>query len=235
MIHFLSDLVHDAGFELSDAQLAQFDNYKNLLVEWNEKMNLTAITEDSEVATKHFIDSLYGLKFLKNAKSLIDVGTGAGFPGLPLKIANPDISLTLLDSLNKRLNFLNAVVDELKLSSVTTVHSRAEDGAACGSSLRDSFDVAVSRAVANLSVLCEYCLPYVKSGGVFLAYKGGDVEDELAEAQNAIELLGGEVNGIFKYTIPKTDITHSIVVIKKIKSTPDKYPRQNGKIQKKPL
>ena len=235
MIHFLSDLALDAGFELSDAQLAQFDNYKNLLVEWNEKMNLTAITEKHEVATKHFIDSLYGLKFLKNAKNLIDVGTGAGFPGLPLKISNPDISLTLLDSLNKRLNFLNAVVDELGLSSVTTVHSRAEDGAACGSSLRDSFDVAVSRAVANLSVLCEYCLPYVKVGGVFLAYKGGDVEDELAEAQNAIDLLGGEVNGVFKYTIPKTDITHSIVVIKKIKPTPDKYPRQNGKIQKKPL
>lgn len=235
MIQYLSDLAIDAGFLLDDTQLKQFDNYKNLLVEWNEKMNLTAITESKEVATKHFIDSLYGLKFLKNAKTLIDVGTGAGFPGLPLKIANPSVSLTLLDSLNKRLNFLNAVVDELRLSDVTTVHSRAEDGASVGSSLREIFDIAVSRAVANLSVLCEYCLPYVKCGGVFLAYKGGDIEDELAESQNAIETLGGEVNGIFKYTIPKTDITHSIVVIKKIKQTPDKYPRQNGKIQKKPL
>lgn len=235
MIHYLSDLAIEAGFSLDNTQLTQFDNYKNLLVEWNEKMNLTAITEEQEVATKHFIDSLYGLKFLKNAKTLIDVGTGAGFPGLPLKIANPSVSLTLLDSLNKRLNFLNTVVDELRLSDVTTVHSRAEDGASVGTSLRESFDVAVSRAVANLSVLCEYCLPYVKCGGVFLAYKGGDVEDELAESQNAIETLGGEVNGIFKYTIPKTDITHSIVVIKKIKQTPDKYPRQGGKIQKKPL
>ena len=235
MIHYLSDLAIEAGFSLDNTQLTQFDNYKNLLVEWNEKMNLTAITEEQEVATKHFIDSLYGLKFLKNAKTLIDVGTGAGFPGLPLKIANPSVSLTLLDSLNKRLNFLNAVVDELRLSDVTTVHSRAEDGASVGTSLRESFDVAVSRAVARFSVLTEYCLPYVKCGGVFLAYKGGDVEDELAESQNAIETLGGEVNGIFKYTIPKTDITHSIVVIKKIKQTPDKYPRQGGKIQKKPL
>lgn len=235
MIHYLSDLANNAGFELNDTQLNQFDTYKNLLVEWNEKMNLTAITEEQEIATKHFIDSLYGLKFLKNAKTLIDVGTGAGFPGLPLKIASPALSLTLLDSLNKRLNFLKAVVDALNLSDVTTVHSRAEDGASIGSPLRENFDVAVSRAVANLSVLCEYCLPYVKCGGVFLAYKGGEVEDELAESQNAIETLGGEVNGIFKYTIPKTDITHSIVVIKKIKSTPDKYPRQGGKIQKKPL
>lgn len=235
MIHYLSDLAIEAGFSLDNTQLTQFDNYKNLLVEWNEKMNLTAITEEQEVATKHFIDSLYGLKFLKNAKTLIDVGTGAGFPGLPLKIAYPSVSLTLLDSLNKRLNFLNTVVDELRLSDVTTVHSRAEDGASVGTSLRESFDVAVSRAVARFSVLAEYCLPYVKCGGVFLAYKGGDVEDELAESQNAIETLGGEVNGIFKYTIPKTDITHSIVVIKKIKQTPDKYPRQGGKIQKKPL
>lgn len=235
MIHYLSDLAHDAGFELNDTQLKQFDTYKNLLVEWNEKMNLTAITESNDVATKHFIDSLYGLKFLKNSKTLIDVGTGAGFPGLPLKIANSSLSLTLLDSLNKRLNFLTEVTNRIGLSDVTMVHSRAEDGARVGSSLRESFDVAVSRAVANLSVLTEYCLPYVKCGGVFLAYKGSDVEDELAESQNAIELLGGEVNGIYKYTIPKTDITHSIVVIKKIKSTPDKYPRQNGKIQKKPL
>jgi len=235
MTQFLSEITNEAGFNLSDRQLNHLSTYANLLVEWNEKMNLTAITQNCEIATKHFADSLYGMKFIKDAKTLIDVGTGAGFPGLPLKIATPSLSLTLLDSLNKRLNFLNTVVDELNLSDVTTVHSRAEDGATIGSSLRESFDVAVSRAVANLSVLCEYCLPYVKLGGVFLAYKGSEVEDELAESQNAIETLGGEVEGIFKYTIPKTDITHSIVVIKKVKNTPVKYPRQGGKIQKKPL
>lgn len=235
MTQFLFEITSDAGFKLGDKQLNQFLTYANLLVEWNKKMNLTAITEKNEIATKHFADSLYGLKFIKDAKSLIDVGTGAGFPGLPLKIAAPSLSLTLLDSLNKRLNFLAEVKNELSLSDVDLIHSRAEDGAKVGSVLRESYDVAVSRAVANLSVLCEYCLPYVKLGGVFLAYKGSDVENELAEGQNAIELLGGEVNGIFKYTIPKTDITHSIVMIKKIKNTPDKYPRLNGKIQKKPL
>ena len=235
MTQFLSEITLNAGFNLSDKQLNQFSTYADLLVEWNEKMNLTAIIESNEIATKHFTDSLYGAKFLKDAKTLIDVGTGAGFPGLPLKIANPSLSLTLLDSLNKRLNFLAEVKSELELFDVELIHSRAEDGASVNSHLRESFDAATSRAVANLSILCEYCLPYVKLGGVFLAYKGGDVEDELAESQNAIETLGGEVNGIFKYTIPKTDITHSIVVIKKIKPTPDKYPRQNGKIQKKPL
>ncbi len=235
MTHFLSDIASKAGFTLSDTQLEQFNTYANLLVEWNEKMNLTAITEPAEIATKHFVDSLYGLKFLAGKKKIIDVGTGAGFPGLPLKIAKSDIELTLLDSLNKRLTFLTEVKSQLGLDNVTCIHTRAEDGAKTGSLLRESFDGAVSRAVANLSCLCEYCLPYVKRGGVFLAYKGPEVEEELASAQNAIEILGGEVTGVFKYTIPETDITHSVVVITKIKSTPDKYPRLQGKIQKKPL
>lgn len=235
MTRFLYNTANSAGFTLSDEQLSQFEHYKDLLIEWNEKINLTAITESDEVDTKHFVDSLYGLKFMANAKTVIDVGTGAGFPGLPLKIAKPELSLTLLDSLNKRLNFLKEVTAKLNLDDVTFIHSRAEDGAVCASPLRESFDVAVSRAVANLSVLAEYCLPYVKLGGVFLAYKGGDVEEELANANCAIETLGGEVNGVFSYTIPQTDITHSIVMIKKIKPTPDKYPRLQGKIQKKPL
>ena len=235
MTRFLYNTANSAGFTLSDEQLSQFEHYKDLLIEWNEKINLTAITESDEVDTKHFVDSLYGLKFMANVKTVIDVGTGAGFPGLPLKVAKPELSLTLLDSLNKRLNFLKEVTAKLNLDDVTFIHSRAEDGAVCASPLRESFDVAVSRAVANLSVLAEYCLPYVKLGGVFLAYKGGDVEEELANANCAIETLGGEVNGVFSYTIPQTDITHSIVVIKKIKPTPDKYPRLQGKIQKKPL
>ena len=235
MIHFLSDIAQKAGFDLNDVQLKQFSLFHELLVEWNEKMNLTAITETCEVATKHFVDSLYGLKFLGGRKNIIDVGTGAGFPGIPLKIAKPDLTLTLLDSLNKRLTFLTEVKNQLNLENVECIHSRAEDGAKTTSPLRESYDAAVSRAVANLSCLCEYCLPYVKRGGVFLAYKGPDVEEELASAQNAIEILGGEVTGVFKYTIPETDITHSIVVITKVRSTPDKYPRLQGKIQKKPL
>ena len=235
MTQFLYNTAKAAGFELSDNQLAQFYKYKELLLSWNEKMNLTAITQSDEVDTKHFVDSLYGLKFMESAKSIIDVGTGAGFPGLPLKILKPELSLTLLDSLNKRLNFLKEVTEKLNLKDVTFVHSRAEDGGIKGSPLRESFDVAVSRAVANLSVLAEYCLPYVKVGGVFLAYKGNDADGELADADNAINTLGGEVTGTFRYTIPETDISHSIIVIKKVKSAPEKYPRQQGKIQKKPL
>lgn len=235
MTNFLYNTAQKAGFSLNDGQLNQFLIYSDLLRQWNEKMNLTAIVEPDEIVLKHFVDSLYGLKFLDNVKSIIDVGTGAGFPGVPLKIAKPDVSLTLLDSLNKRLTFLEEVKSQLKLSDVACVHSRAEDGAKAGSPLRESFDAAVSRAVANLSCLCEYCMPYVKVGGVFLAYKGPGVTDELAQAQNAIEILGGEVMGVFEYTLPDTDITHSVAVIKKIKQTPEKYPRLQGKIQKKPL
>jgi len=235
MTNFLYNTAQKAGFSLDDGQLNQFLVYSDLLRQWNEKMNLTAIVEPDEIVLKHFVDSLYGLKFLDNAKNIIDVGTGAGFPGVPLKIAKPDVSLTLLDSLNKRLTFLEEVKKQLKLSDVTCVHSRAEDGAKAGFRLRESFDAAVSRAVANLSCLCEYCMPYVKVGGVFLAYKGPGVTEELAEAQNAIEILGGEVMGVFEYTLPDTDITHSVAVIKKIKPTPEKYPRLQGKIQKKPL
>jgi len=235
MTQYLYNTAKSADFILSDLQLEQFKKYSELLLEWNEKMNLTAITEPRDVVTKHFIDSLYGLKFLNGNKNIIDVGTGAGFPGVPLKIANPEFNLTLLDSLNKRLTFLNEVKRNLSLDSVEMIHSRAEDGAKVSSALRESFDGAVSRAVANLSCLCEYCIPYLKRGGVFLAYKGSDIEDELLDAQNAIEILGGEVTGVYKYTIPETDITHSIVVITKIKQTPDKYPRLQGKIQKKPL
>lgn len=235
MTHFLYNKAKDAGFELCETQLHQFRTYAELLVDWNKKINLTAITEPDEIVLKHFVDSLYGLKAISSAKTIIDVGTGAGFPGVPLKIAKPELSLTLLDSLNKRLTFLEEVKDKLGLTDTICVHSRAEDGAKAGSALRESFDVAVSRAVANLSVLTEYCLPYVKRGGMFLAYKGGDVENELLDAQNAIEVLGGELTGVFKYTLPDTDITHSVVVITKIKNTPEKYPRLQGKIQKKPL
>ena len=235
MIQILSDCAKAAGFDLAQPQLAQFTKYADLLVEWNQKMNLTAITEPLEIVTKHFIDSLYGLPYLPNGGSLIDVGTGAGFPGIPLKIARPDISLTLLDSLNKRLTFLNTVIAELSIPDAKTVHARAEEGAAKKSMYREFFDVATSRAVAQLNVLAEYCLPYVKVGGVFLAYKGGDVEEECKNAKNAVKTLGGDIRDIVSYTIPTTDITHTIVVMEKIKETADIYPRQQGKISKKPL
>ena len=235
MIPILSDCAKAAGFELAEPQLKQLKRYAMLLVEWNQKMNLTAITEHKDIVTKHFIDSLYGLPYLPNGGSLVDVGTGAGFPGIPLKIARPDISLTLLDSLSKRLSFLNTVITELSISDTKTVHARAEEGAAKKSPLREKFDVATSRAVAQLNVLAEYCLPYVKVGGLFLAYKGGDVEEECKTAKNAIKTLGGDIRHIASYTIPTTDITHTIVVIEKVKETADIYPRQQGKITKKPL
>ncbi|MBR4890989.1 MAG: 16S rRNA (guanine(527)-N(7))-methyltransferase RsmG [Clostridia bacterium] len=231
----LSKCTQSMGVSLSDEMLNQFKTYSDMLVSWNEKMNLTAITEPFDIASKHFVDSLAGLKFIKDAKNLIDVGTGAGFPGIPLKIACPTLSLTLLDSLAKRLKFLDAVVDELNLENVKTIHSRAEDGAKYGEALRESFDISVSRAVSRLNVLSEYCLPYVKVGGVFLAYKGSDVTEEANESLNAVKLLGGEISDIYTYPIPLTDITHSIVVIQKIKETPDKYPRLQGKISKQPL
>ncbi len=224
-----------AGFSLSKAQLSDFSLYADLLLEWNEKMNLTAITDSFEVATKHFADSLFGLPFLKKKATVIDVGTGAGFPGIPLKIARPDISLTLLDSLNKRLTFLDAVSEALSLTDTKTIHSRAEDGAKKGSVLREQFDICVSRAVSRLNVLAEYCLPYVKVGGMFLAYKGNALEDELKEAENAIDALGGSVADFYTYTIPETDITHCIIAIEKVAPTPEQYPRLQGKITKKPL
>lgn len=231
----LSDWAAAAGVSLSETQYAMFSAYAELLTDWNQKMNLTAITEPFDVATKHFADSLYGLPWIGEQAHIIDVGTGAGFPGIPLKIAKPGCSLTLLDSLNKRLNFLNAVISALNLTKTETIHARAEDGGAKKSPLRESFDVSVSRAVSQLNVLAEYCLPYVKVGGVFLAYKGSDTTEEHNAAKEAIRLLGGETEEIVPYTIARTDVTHSIIVIRKVRPTPEQYPRQQGKIAKQPL
>lgn len=227
--------LNEVGRLFSTEEYDKFIRYMELLKEWNEKVNLTAITEDQEIITKHFIDSLKTFKFrpLEDAESIIDVGTGAGFPGLPIKIVNPQVKLTLLDSLNKRLNFLKEVVTELKLEDVKFIHSRAEDGGR-NPELREMYDIAVSRAVGNMTLLSELCLPYVKVGGYFIALKGPAVEEEVNEAKHAISLLGGKLEEIMEVEIEGTDLNHKLVIIKKIKNTPNTYPRSSLAI-KKPL
>ena len=220
---------------LDDTQLEQLEKYYKLLAEWNEKMNLTAITDCEGVAVKHFADSLMLLKYcdVPQNSSVIDVGTGAGFPGLVLKIARPDIKLTLLDSLNKRLVFLQEVLNQTGLSA-EIIHSRAEDGAR-KPQLRESFDFAVSRAVAQLNVLAEYCLGYVKTGGSFVALKGPKADEELENAKKAIGILGGKIAGKNEFSLPRNGGERTIIRIEKIKSTPQKYPRISGKIKSSPL
>ena len=232
----MSKSAEDVGLQLSKEQYNQFITYMKLLQEWNEKINLTAIVEDEDIIKKHFIDSMKAFKReeFKKAKTLIDVGTGAGFPGLPIAIMKNDLKVTLLDSLNKRINFLNTVVGELGLSNVTTIHSRAEDGAK-NKDLREKFDVATSRAVANLSVLSEFCLPYVKVGGSFIALKGPSVDQEIKESMNAIKLLSGEFVDICEVSIEGTELRHNLVVVKKIKECSKTYPRKAGLITKNPL
>lgn len=212
-----------------------FFKYYELLTEWNEKINLTAITDEDEVALKHFLDSLNAARDIVTDKmKVIDVGTGAGFPGLPVKINNPGISLTLVDSLNKRINFLNEVILELGLKDVKTVHSRAED-LGVNKDYREKYDVCVSRAVANLTTLCELCLPFVRVGGLFVSLKGPKAEEEAGEALRAIELLGGRLKTIKPYDLSDTDINHNVVIIEKISHTPTKYPRKAPKPSKEPL
>lgn len=225
----LSDIV------LSDDQVEKLTRYYELLIEWNEKMNLTALTEPEDVALKHFCDSILLLKYadISQGSSLIDVGTGAGFPSVPVKIVRPDINLCLLDSLNKRLTFLNEVVNEIKLDDVKIVHSRAEDGAK-KAELREKFDFATSRAVAQLNVLAEYCLPYVRVGGAFIAMKGKYSEEEITNAKSAIKLLGGKTVKVDTYNLADTS-QRSIINIKKLNSTDKKYPRTSAKIKSKPL
>lgn len=231
----------EAGLDLSEKQLMQLDKYADMLVKTNEVMNLTNITDDEGIAVRHFIDSLTLVPYIKaeQAKAgrdditIIDVGTGAGFPGVVLKIAMPEIKLTLLDSLRKRLNFLDEVSRSLELTNVKTVHGRAED-AGNDASLRGKYDISCARAVANLPVLCEYCLPFVKKGGAFLAMKG-NVEEEEAASKKAIAVLGGRKESVDKFFLPGTDMNRSIVTVRKIHPTPAGYPRQAGKPSKNPL
>ena len=224
-----------AGISLQPFQLQQFEIYYDLLTETNKVMNLTALTSPQEVAVKHFIDSLlcYDEKLMKG-KSLIDVGTGAGFPGIPLKIYDPSLQLMLLDSLEKRLKFLHETVSKLQLDGVTYEHMRAED-AGRNKKLREKADIAVSRAVARLSVLAEYCLPLVKKNGFFIALKGSKYKDEIAEAEKAIRLLGGSLASVKEVELPGLNDGRAVIIIQKIKETPYAYPRKAGMPGKKPL
>lgn len=224
------------NISLTDKQIEQFDQYYNILIEWNGFMNLTGITQYEEVVTKHFIDSisLVNTVDIKEGLKIIDIGTGAGFPGIPIKIIFPKIEIVLLDSLNKRIRFLNEVINQLGLQSITAVHGRAEDYAQKNQH-REQYDLCVSRAVANLSSLSEYCIPFTKVDGYFISYKSGEIEEELKLSENAIKKLGGKIEKVEKFNLPDSDISRSLIVIKKIKNTMKKFPRKSGLPTKEPL
>ena len=229
MIDLLSDYCKKIELDITDTQLQQFDDYYRFLVEKNKVMNLTTIIEKEDVVLKHFIDSIYIMKYTDfDEKKVIDIGTGAGFPGIPLAIMNPQTSFVLLDSLNKRINFLNEV------SNVITIHGRAEE-ISRKEEYREKFDYVVSRAVANMSTLLEYCTPFLKVGGQFISYKSGKVEEELSSAQNAMKILGCKLNISIDFQLPNTDMDRKFVIYDKINKCAKKYPRQGGKPRKEPL
>lgn len=232
----LKEACNNEGLDFNEEMYNNFIKYKDLIQEWNQKINLTAITEDEEIIKKHFIDSIKIFKFpyVKKAKSVIDIGTGGGFPGIPMKIVNKDSSIVLLDSLNKRINFLNEVIDDLNLNDIRTIHGRAEDFAQ-NIEYRESFDLAVSRAVANLTVLLELCLPYVKVGGYFVALKGPSIDEEIKTSAVALRVLGGTIEEIIEVDIEGSDLKHNLLIVKKNKTTPKKYPRKAGMVNKNPI
>ena len=234
----MTEGTRELGIVLSEKQMEQFYRYYELLVEWNKVMNLTGITELEEVVSKHFIDSLALVKAvpLQDGRkvSAIDVGTGAGFPGIPLKIAFPNLKITLLDSLNKRIKFLNEVISQLGLQNVETIHGRAEDFGR-DAKYREQYDYCVSRAVANAATLSEYCLPCVKVGGAFIPYKSGKIDEELEQGTKAIESLGGSIADVIRFELTGADADRSLVVIDKIAKTAKKYPRKAGMPSKEPI
>ncbi len=238
----LPEMAEILGISLNEHQIEQFHDYYTLLLSWNQKINLTTVTEYDDVVVKHFVDSLeagWACDFASvGRKTLLDVGSGAGFPGIPLKIAYPELSVTLLDAQQKRVSFLEEVIQTLGLTGIWAVHGRAEDyinETGDKGPVRGSFDICTSRAVSGLAVLAEYCLPYLKVGGEFLAYKSGNVGEELSSARNAVAVLGGEVEDVCMFKLPDTDIRRSIIRIRKIGATDEKYPRKAGKPEKDPL
>ena len=232
----LKELFKSMNLEIDDFKVNQYDTYTKMLIEYNEKVNLTAITEPSEINLKHYLDSVLPVLtgYFKDGDSVIDVGCGAGFPSVPVKIYMPSLKFTLLDSLNKRINFLNELIKELGLENIEAIHARAEDG---GHSikLRQKFDICVARAVAPLNILMEYCTPFVKQGGYFIALKGKDADNEVEAAKKAAEILKVKLIDKFEFVLPGTDNERKILVYKKMDNTPNKYPRQAGKPSKNPL
>ncbi len=230
------EMLDEFNISYTDRMIEQFNLYYDILIQWNKFMNLTGITEYYDVTVKHFIDSLSIVKIIDmtNVTSLIDVGTGAGFPGVPIKIIFPHIKICLLDSLNKRVKFLNEIISKLDLDNISALHGRAEEIAKRGE-YREKYDLCVSRAVANLSSLSEYCLPFVKKGGQFISYKSSDIDKELLSSKHAISVLGGEIEDIIKFKLPNTDIDRSLILINKVNETNRKYPRKAGMPTKEPL
>ena len=226
----------ELGITLDEIQKKQFTDFYEYLVEKNKVMNLTGITEFQEVLIKHFLDSLACVKAvdMSQIKRIMDIGTGAGFPGVPLKIAFPHLEACLLDSLKKRVNFLEETFQMLKLENITAIHGRAEEYAK-NKQYRETYDLCVSRAVSNLATLSEYCLPYVKTGGYFISYKSGTVQEEVEQAQKAVKILGGKIQDVVYFQLPDSEIQRSLVVIEKIKATPGRYPRKAGTPLKEPL
>ena len=230
----MKESLKELNIELSEKQLKQFYNYMNILIEWNKVMNLTNITEPEEIIQKHFVDSLTILKNIKENDSIIDVGTGAGFPGMPIKIAFPETRITLLDSLNKRIKFLEEVINKLELKNIETIHGRAEE-VAHNKKYREKYDIAIARAVAPLNVLSEYLLPFVKIGGYAICMKGVKGREEAIEGKNAIKILGGEITNSREFNLPNTEMARTIIEIEKVKNTEKKYPRKAGTPTKMPL
>ena len=230
----IKEYMNKINIEISDKQIEKFFDYMNLLLEWNEKINLTAITEPEDIILKHFVDCATILKYIKDEDKIIDIGTGAGFPAIPLKILIEKLDITLMDSLNKRINFLNEIINKLDLKNIVAIHARAEE-LARNKEYREKFDIATSRAVANLSTLSEYMLPFVKKNGMVISMKGSNIEEEVKNAKKAIKILGGEIEKIDNFNLANTNNIRNIITIKKVVKTPREFPRKAGKPSKEPI